>query len=85
MSVGNNSNGYSMVAIGPASKFWLTDQNKKKINNQEYAGKSICIRISYLSVNLSNNEQKYDYDTKEFDVGFTLQIASIHKNPENIH
>jgi peroxiredoxin len=54
MSVGNNSND-TMVAIGPEiPNFELTDQNKKKINNQEYAGKSICIRISYWSVNLSN-------------------------------
>jgi protein SCO1/2 len=86
MSVGNNRvMDTSMVAIGPAPKFELTDQNKKKINNQEYAGKVYVLEFFFStcpSICPIMNRNMITIQ-KEFDKEPNFAIASISINPEN--
>ncbi|WP_395063033.1 SCO family protein [Flavobacterium sp.] len=75
----------SLVKIGPAPKFELTDQNNVKISNKEYVGKvyvlefffstcpSICPVMNKNMVEIQN----------EFSKNGNFGIASITINPEN--
>ncbi len=75
----------SLVKIGPAPKFELTDQNKVKINNSNYEGKVYVLEFFFStcpSICPKMNKNMIDIQNLFFG-NPNFGIASITINPEN--
>ena len=75
----------SLVKIGPAPKFELTDQNKAKINNSNYEGKVYVLEFFFStcpSICPKMNKNMIDIQNLFFG-NPNFGIASITINPEN--
>jgi protein SCO1/2 len=74
----------SLVPIGPAPKFELTNQDNKKITNQDYAGKVYVLEFFFStcpSICPIMNRNMVEIE-KEFSKDKDFGIASITINPE---
>ena len=75
----------SLMKIGPAPKFELTDQNKAKINNSNYEGKVYVLEFFFStcpSICPKMNKNMIDIQNLFFG-NPNFGIASITINPEN--
>jgi protein SCO1/2 len=81
----HGSSDESLMKIGPAPKFELTDQNKAKINNSNYAGKVYVLEFFFStcpSICPKMNKNMIDIQNLFFG-NPNFGIASITINPEN--
>ena len=83
--VSTNKTATDLMKIGLAPKFELTDQNNKKITNQDYAGKVYVVEFFFTtcpSICPRMNKSMIDIQNKFFG-NPNFGIASVTINPEH--